>query len=316
MRTENVSFDYPVLGISDDIKPTLEETGCANPDIRLDEEGNLFKVSVLLKLENADILSYIKNEYAEFSVEVSCHSTMYRNCFTSPVPEFSFLIEKKLLNGKLDFESFVIAKKDINNYKNEGLNPDYEGHVINLHKGDLLVAYRKCSIPLNLDLRNVRNMKSFMTIRKNNDENEHSVVYDLDDSKILILLPEEMMVEYNKKPLNASESNEENNKRKTILKASLYLEALTYALLNYKQYEKENDKNNYMWVNALTYRMNEPDIKDYCSEIFIDENNDESSEPETEEIFKLAHVMLNQPYLGMLKQIGTSNNLVERIILD
>ena len=71
-----------------------------------------------------------------------------------------------------------------------------------------------------------------------------------------------------------------------------------------------------MWVNALTYRMNEPDIKDYCSEIFIDENNDESSEPETEEIFKLAHVMLNQPYLGMLKQIGTSNNLVERIILD
>ena len=174
------------------------------------------------------------------------------------------------------------------------------------------MAYKKCSIPLNLDLRNVRNMKSFMTIRKNDNENEHSVVYSLEDQKIIILLPEEMMAEYNKKPANTSESNEENNKRKVILKASLYLEALTYALLNYKQYEKKQEENNYMWVAALTYRMNEPDIKDYCSEIFNDDNN----EQEVEEIFKLAHVMLNQPYLGMLKQISTSNNLVGRIFSD
>ena len=165
MRTDNVSFPYPVLGISDDIMPTLLETGCSNPEISIDEEGDKFRIYVTLKLKNASILQYIKNEFAEFSVEVSCHSTMYRKCVTSPNPEFSFTIDKKLLNGKLDFESFVIVKKDIKNYKNDGLNSDYEGHTINLHKGDLLVAYCKCSIPLNLDLRNVRNMKSFMTIQ-------------------------------------------------------------------------------------------------------------------------------------------------------
>ena len=305
MRIENVSLPYPVLGISDDIRPTLEETGCSNPVIMINEEGDLFRISVTLKLKNSDIVNYIQDEFAEFSVEVSCHSTMYRNCISSSTPVFSFTVEKKLLNGRLDFESFVIARKDILNYWNEGLNPDYEGHVINLHKGDLLVAYNKCSIPLNLDLRNIRNMKSFMTVQRSNNPNEHTVAYELESSKILIILPEEMMEEYNKKPSNTSEPKE----RKVILKASLYLNALTYALLNYQKY-KDRDL---MWVNALSYRMKEPDIKDFCKDIINSDSN--NSDPQNMDyLFKLAHMMLNQPYLGMLKQISTDNNIVGPII--
>lgn len=305
MRIENVSLPYPVLGISDDIRPTLEETGCSNPVILISEEGDLFRISVTLKLKNNDIVNYIQDEFAEFSVEVSCHSTMYRNCISSSTPVFSFTVEKKLLNGRLDFESFVIASKDIFNYRNEGLNPDYEGHVINLHKGDLLVAYNKCSIPLNLDLRNIRNMKSFMTVQRSNNPNEHTVTYELESSKILIILPEEMMEEYNKKPSNTSEPKE----RKVILKASLYLNALTYALLNYQKY-KDRDL---MWVNALSYRMKEPDIKDFCKDIInFDSSNSDSQNMDY--LFKLAHMMLNQPYLGMLKQISTDNNIVGPII--
>ena len=305
MKTENVSFPYPVLGISDDITPTLEETRCANPEIIIVEEGDVFRISVSLKLENSDILNYINEESAEYSVEVSCHSTMLRRCIKSSIPNFSFTIEKKLLNGKLDFESYVIVKKDIVNYKNKGLNPDYEGHLINLHKGDVLVAYNKCSIPLDLDLRNIRNIKSFMTVQRNPRENEHSVTYDLDSSKILILLPNEMMDEYNKKPAN----NEDNVRRKSILKASLYLQALTYALLNYREY-KDKD---YTWVNALNYRMNEPDMHDYCTDILNGESNNYES-LNSDYLFKLAHLMLNQPYMGMLKQISTSENTVGQIL--
>ena len=57
MRIENVSLPYPVLGISDDIRPTLEETGCSNPVIMISEEGDLFRISVTLKLENNDIVN-------------------------------------------------------------------------------------------------------------------------------------------------------------------------------------------------------------------------------------------------------------------
>lgn len=310
MRIENVSLPYPVLGISDDIKPTLLESDCDTPDIRVDEDGEYFRITVALRLKNEDILSYIKNEFAEYSVEVSCYSTMFRKCVSSPTPEFSFSVEKKKLNGKLDFESFVIAKKDILNYKNKGLNPDYDGRVINLHKGDLLVAYNKCWHPLNLDLRNIRNMKSFMTVQKNNNENEHSVVYELDTSNIIILLPAEMMTEFNKKPSMES-NNPENNRRKAVLKASLYLQALTYALLNFQDY-KDTDK---MWVNALKYRMNEPDIRELCVDIFNEETNSPDSQ-NIDELFKLAHIMLNQPYLGMLKLISTGGNNVGPIYTE
>lgn len=308
MKTENVSFPYPVLGISDDITPSLEETGCASPEIIITEHGDDFRISVSLKLENSDILNYINEESAEYSVEVSCHSTMLRRCIKSSIPNFSFTIEKKLLNGKLDFESYVIVKKDIVNYKNKGLNPDYEGHLINLHKGDVLVAYNKCSIPLDLDLRNIRNIKSFMTVQRNPRENEHSVTYNLDSSKIQILLPNEMMDEYNKKPAN----NEDNVRRNSILKASLYLQALTYALLNYSEYK---DKDYYTWVNALNYRMKEPDMRDYCTDILNGESNNYES-LNSDYWFKLAHMMLNQPYMGMLKQISTSENAVGQILTE
>lgn len=307
MRIKDVSFPYPVLGINDDIMPTLEETGCSEPDIKIFEEGDSFRISVVLKLENDDILNYIKKGFAEFSVEMSCPSTMFRGCFTSPSPEFNFKVEKCLLNGNLEFETFVIVKKDINDYRNEGLNSDYDGHIINLHKGDLLVAYEKSSIPLNLDLRNIRNMKSFMKVLKNDREDERSVTYDLDGPKILIYLPEDMMIEYNKKSSDPSE----NNKRKKILKASIYVQALIFALIHYHEYKDSG----HMWVNALAYRMKEDDLKDFCADILNDEFIGYDMQ-NMEDLFKLAHMMLNQPYMDMLKQIGADGNNVEQIIDD
>ena len=307
MKIKDVSLPYPVLGINDDIMPTLEETGCSEPDIKVFEEGDSFRISVVLKLKNDDILNYIKKGFAEFSVEMSCPSTMFRGCFTSPSPEFDFMVEKRLLNGILDFETFVIVKKDINDYRNEGLNSDYDGHIINLHKGDLLVAYEKSSIPLNLDLRNIRNMKSFMKVLKNDREDERSVTYDLDGPKILIYLPEDMMIEYNKKSSDPSE----NKKRKQILKASIYVQALIFALIHYQEY-KDSD---HMWVNALTYRMKEDDLKDICADILNEEFIGYDMQ-NMEDLFKLAHMMLNQPYMDMLKQISAGGNNVEQIIDD
>lgn len=306
MRIDNVSFPYPVLGISDDITPSLEDTGCANPNISVTDEGDCFLVNVELKLTNSDILEYIRQEKAEYTVEVHCRSTLYRNRVPSPEPVFSFKIKKVLLNDKLEFESFVVAKSDISEYKNAGLNPDYEGHIINLHKGDILVAYRKCAIPINIDLRNVRNMKSFMKVIKNENPNEHSVIYGLDGQKILIILPEEMMIEYNKKP--SQSSAEEENHRRTILKASLYLEALTFALLNYKKHKDDG----YMWVNALTYRMQEPDIREFCENLLANDG----AELNYDDLFKLAHMMLNQPYLSMLKQISVKNDQFGPILTE
>ena len=309
MRIDNVSFPYPVLGVSDDIRPTLSESGCDVPDITVREVNDMFSVEVCLKLEDDDILKYIADGFAEFSVEVSCKTTKFRKCMVSSLPNFSFEVKRNLFNGKIEFDSFVIAKKNIDNYQNDGLNPDYEGHVINLHKGDLLVAYKKCSIPVNLDLRNVHNMRSFIQIKRNTRPDVHTVRYDLSTSKILIFLPDELMDEYNKKPKNDAEKEKE---RKAILKASLYLEALVYALLNYRANKGRDDL---MWVNALSYRMHEPDIIDFCRPI-LGEDEQMVDEPDMDDLFKLAHIMLNQPYLNMLKYVSAKNEVGQIFMED
>lgn len=302
MRIDNVSFPYPVLGISDDIKPTLEESGCDIPEIIVNEEGDEFVIEVTLKLENKDILNYIAKEDAEFSIEVSCKTTKYRMCIPSPVSNFTFRVRKDLFNGKLEFDCFVIARRDIPNYQNEGLNSDYNGHTINLRKGDLLAAYRKCTIPINLDLRNIRNIRSFIQVQRNKRPDAHTVRYELNNSKILILLPDEMMDIYNKKPKKGTEKETE---RKVILKSSLFLEALTYALLKFDEYKEREEL---MWVNALTYRMLEPDIKDKCESI-LNRNDQSSEEQNTEDLFKLAHLMLNQPYINMLQYVSAKEDV-------
>ena len=196
----------------------------------------------------------------------------------------------------------ILLILDILDYKNVGLNSDYEGHTINLHKGDLLVAYSKCSFPINIDLRNVHNLKSFMQVVKNERTNERSVTYDLTTSKILILLPEEMMIEYNKK--NTNDIDKEKH-RKAVLKASLFLEALTYALLRYKEFR---DREDLMWVNALTYRMQEPDIRDFCEKSLIREDSSDD-DISMDDLFKLAQMMLNQPYLNMLKCVSAKDEV-------
>lgn len=300
MKIYNVSFPYPVLGINDDIRPSLEETGCASPQITLEEDNSFFYVNVDIKLKNEDILNYIKKGDAEYSVEASCQSTLFRLCHTSDLPTFSFPIEKNRLNGKISFETFVVAKRDIVNYQNQGLNPDYAGHKIIIKKGELLVAYKPTFFPLDLDLKNIRAPKSFMTVRRNPNDKAKLVEYDLESPKIQILLPTTQFEIFKTKKLALN--------GKDFLKSSLFLNALTFALLHYQEY-KEKD---YVWVHTLEFRLCEEAIRNEFNleEIFDPENEEDNSD----EIFKLAQAMLNTPYVSLFERIAEENTTIENII--
>lgn len=307
MRIDNVSFPYPVLGISDDIIPTLEESKCDVPVITAENDGfGGIAISAQIKLENEDILKYIADGYAEFSLEVSCRDTLYRQCEKFSELEHKFTIPQTKLYGELCFETYVIAKKDINNYTNSGLNPDYKGHVINLHKGDLLVAYTPTAIELDIDLRNVRSPKSFMSVDKNPDANEKRVRFNLKAPKIQILLPEELYLQY--KQISKNDSFQEE------LKASLYLDALVFALHEYAQ----NKDKNYIWVRTLKYRLQEDAVRSVVDVDDIEELfNPNSTEDHTTEYYILAQTMLNLPYKDLIQKMakkkGGVKNLVEGV---
>ena len=309
MRIENVSFPYPVLGINDDITPTLEQTECAVPSIKAEYDGkDNILISVNVKMPNQDIMQYIVDGYAEFSVEVSCRDTLFRHCEKFSGTEYTFSIQQKKLFGEMSFETYVIAKKDINNYANSGLNSDYKGHVINLHKGDLLAAYTPTSISLDIDRTNVRIPKTFMSVDKNPDVQEKRVRFNLQAPKIQILLPEELYMQY--KPISKSKAFQEE------LKASLYLDALFFALQHYAEYKSKN----YIWVRAIEYRLQEETIQNAIDNIdnIDDLFNPQNNEDYTTEYYILAQAMLNLPYkdliLKMARNKGRIKGLVEGVI--
>ena len=112
-----------------------------------------------------------------------------------------------------------------------------------------------------------------------------------------------MMDLYNMKP--SKDAADKETERKAVLKASLFLDALIFALLNYRCYM---DREDLMWVNALTYRMQEPDVRD-LSYAILNKSEQDSDDPDMDDVFKLAHMMLNQPYVGLLKHVSDSGTI-------
>lgn len=288
MRIDNVSFPYPVLGISDDIKPTLEDTNCESPVINVYKEGNSIVISIQISLQNEDILNYIEKDDAEFSLEVSCPATLYRYCENFKMLQHTFSIPQTKLNVELNFETYVIAKRNIQNYTNRGLNPDYNGHVINLNRGDLLVAFRPSRKSLDTDLRNIRNPKSFISVEKNTDSQTKHVFYNLEDQKIQILLPESLFMKYQR-----------IKDEKVLFKASLYFDAVVYALNRFAKYKSKN----YLWVRVLKNRMQEEAVLNAFDDDLDDLFEGEVKEDITDEIYKLAQIMMEFPYNGLMDKI-------------
>ena len=204
------------------------------------------------------------------------------------------------MNIELHFETYVIAKKEIPNYQNKGLNPDYQGHIINLHKGDLLVAYRPSHVLLDMDLRNIRNPKSFMSVTKNSDPNVKHVCFNIDDPKIQILIPESTFPKY-----------QDAASQKTTLKASLYLDALVYALLRFGQYKNSN----YLWVRTLKYRLQEDAIRNAIDVDFEDLFEENRKQDDIiDDVYKVAQAMLNLPYTELLNELAEAKENVGTLV--
>ena len=296
MKIEDVSFHYPVLGISDDITPELPDD-----DVVVKYKENtpgFFDFSVDLHFDNADIEQYIKDGYAEYSVEVNCRSTLYRGCFKSETCSIQFQIEKYRLHNKVTFESYVIVKKDIIGYKNAGLHPDYDGHTIKLHTGDLMVAFKPRYIEANVDTNNLKNPASFMRFRK--DDEADYIYFDL-DNKIIVNVPVEEFKVY---------QNLSKEEKKRIC-APIYLQALIYGLFNFKKYK---DFDQEVWVQAIKSRLKDEDIssKGYTTKTIAPDNDDDF---DPNDVIMLAQAMFNDPFRKAFEQ-ASDNSDHSRINID
>lgn len=235
MNLNNISLPYPVLGISDDVIPTLPDDA-VQFELTADIRNYTFKID--LKFDNSDIWNLINNKKAAFSCEYECARTMMRCCKVSFEPHFSIIVPRNAVNGRINFNCYVSVKEPIKRYSNRGFNSDYDGFTFDMEQGDILVSFPQFHYDADIHYDKLQAAGSFMQIRESSLHEQ--VFFDISGNKIDILLPPVHYQLYcNPIVKGAAE----------IIHSSLVLNALTYALLNIENHGQTT------WAKTIYYRI-------------------------------------------------------------
>ena len=275
MKSKDVCFPHPVLGVGDAVGP--------KPPViaQINEERDDFVINISVDIHNEDILKLIHEEYAAFVCEIDCPSTFYREIFYPKDTSLEIRIKRKDVAKRVNIDFTVTAIKSIKNYTNSEFHPDYQGFSFDLDPGDLL-ALVKMHYDADIKYDKLQSAGSFMTIVPGHDDN--NTVYYLHNSKIEIQLPKALYDDY-RVSFNGP------GKHATIFHSSIVLNALVYALLNYDDEEYGNT----LWARTLKYRIElEPRLRVYADVL---ENKDPMK------IMEFAQALLDNPYKKLLESM-------------
>lgn len=281
MKTNNISFPYPVLGIGDDVLPLPSITY----EISKDQFNYIVNIDIVM--ENKTIQNLVNDGFANYTCEVDCSSTFYRICHHEHSPHFSIEIPRSQVARTIIFQCAITVTKNIENYTNEGFDPVYSDYSFQLTPGDLLAFIGEFSCEADIEYDKLKNIDSMMVI---SESSENVVSYQLGKNKIEIMLPKELY--------DAYKNGLKGRRFSSILHASIVEEALTYALYNINEYADKT------WARIVKLRLEtEEELKNLGVNPFED----------LEDIPKLAQAMLGKPYNRMFSALKIINDMLTNV---
>ena len=281
MKYKNVSLPYPVLGIHDDVYPLLEEDCVQMSDPVKTAVSYTFSID--LTQRNRDITDLVAEGKAEYACEVTCKDTFLRLCYHSREPHFDITLDRKEVNGHIDFQCFIAAKVDILDYTNRDFNEDYHGFTFDLEVGDMLAVFPLAWWNTEIKFDKLYAAGSFMHIVEAADGIDKTW-FNLDDDRIMIEMPHDLFVQYQRI----------GNSFPEVIHSSLVHNALVYALSNLGEYQDKGK----LWADSLMARMDDPQLQQYDLS-------------DMTQVYRVADILLQDPYkrlLDSLEKIADSHN--------
>ena len=276
MKTNNISFPYPVLGVGDDILPVLQED-CIQVNTSNDAHNYYFDIA--LKYENKDIRNLVESGYAEYTCEVECVKTLLRKSLPYTSDNFRIQIPRKTVNGRVTFSCYISVKKRIDKYVNSGFNEDYDGFSFDMEPGDILASFPDFYYDFDIKYDKLQAAGSFMVIREGIDE---ITKFDFTGNKIEILLPPQLYKIYYEGV---------GNKYAEIIHSSMAYNALTCALYNIDEHKETT------WAKTILYRI----ANEEALQRFMPDNPE--NDAQIEDVPTLANLLLKDPYNRMLNYL-------------
>ena len=270
MKTENVAFPYPVLGIGNGITSNMSW------HYSVDQNNYEYIITIDVQLNNKSIEDYVKYDFADYICEIDCSSTFFRRCVRSKNGHFYIKLSKSEIAREVSFELTVVAKESIEDYTNDELNPIYAGYQIALEPGDLMAYIGKDKFSADIVYEKLKRIDTFMVIREDSCIDQTDFKLDSVDGKIEILIPSAMYKHY-------KDEIKGNPSYAAIIHGSLVFNALLSALYNIDAYPDR------LWARCIKERIDkDPEI----AKLDIDP----SDEDDREQLPKLAQALLGDPF--------------------
>lgn len=227
MNIEHKLYPYPVLSyFSDDY---IDSVFTSSLNIIYKNGNILFEMQG--KTDNLELLKLIEEGYAEYTFHIECPSTSYRNIVSSDNGSKTVVIHDSLLNSKVNVCFFIIAKKDIENFKNSKFNSDYENLSFYIEKANILAIANQFNVEIEKEKDDLAQVPSIFLIIKRGDNERKGMEIDMLREKIEISLSKDDYENY---------SLFSNGSYQALLHSSIIFPALVYVFENLKTIELDS----------------------------------------------------------------------------
>ncbi len=177
-------FPYPVLwNVHDDFKTTS-----FNSDIKVEKTIKTIRISVDFIIDNCELEKYINEKNAEYLVHVECPLTAYRKVFSSSDKRIEIEINESELNSKVSICTFIVAKRNIDDYRNYDFNDDYAGVSFKVKRGSILAIADQLHVRIDKNTDELANLPSIISIVKKETNERFGIQVDMTSDKIQIHL--------------------------------------------------------------------------------------------------------------------------------
>ena len=267
-------YPYPVLSsYSDDYKQGLFET-----NIDVVKDGYNLKVDFLANLTSNGLKEQIKAGNAMYVYHLECAQTGYRKVVTTEKVSESYIIENKLVSGKLQICSFVVAVEDITNYTTDDFHDDYSGVTFDIEAGCVMAVGTMVTVDVSKDIDDLANTPSIFSIIRNPDPSCKELIVDMYTRKIQIKIPLDDFYRYKKLSITPE--------YQPVLNSLTIIPTLTYVLGELKRLSVEEriEFQDYLWYKTLSKAL----LSTFDCDI-------ESTDFNSKNTIELAQKLINNP---------------------
>ncbi len=278
-------YPYPVLSsYSDDYKQgTYEVT------VDVVKDGYNLRVDFIANLTSNGLKDLIKAGRAKYVYHLECAQTGYRKVVITDNVAESYIIENKLVCGKLQICSFVIAVEDITGFTTDDFHADYSGVVFDIEAGCVMAVGSMVTVDISKDIDDLANTPSIFSIIRNADVSCREMLIDPGLRKIIIKLPLEDYYCYKKLAITPQ--------YQPVLNSLTVIPALTYVLgtLQLMKPEERMENQDILWYKTISKAL----LTKFDCDI-------ESEEFKSKNALELAQKLINDPISDAFRILTSS----------